>query len=207
MVRIRICPDLQGNSRTHDFTAGTLDNGFNVATDYSSRHKTVAVYWALRSGTAEDTVHGSAHFFEHLFASHLLKNGAESYRRLDDISSGNNFTTGPDSIQAYAYVKPQYVSEVVGIIGGCVTDPVWTPKILDRERAAVAQELREQQGSPFSSCLFGSLESAYPGHPLGRNVLGTQDNILAMSNGHLRTIWTPIPRPTHGPVRVRQPPP
>jgi predicted Zn-dependent peptidase len=166
------------------FTTSALSNGLTVATDYSPRHKTVAVQWALGSGSREDAFHGTAHYLEHMFSSSkVARDGAEVMRRLDDICSfgGNNFMTSQDSIMGFAYVKPQYAAEVIGTLGRCITDPAWTPEILERERSAIAEELVGQKSNPFRSCLWAAMACAYPNHPAGRNNLGPQENIEAMS--------------------------
>jgi predicted Zn-dependent peptidase len=170
------------------FASGILPNGFGVMTDYSPRHKTVAVHWAMRSGSREDILPGTAHFFEHIFSSaHVAPGGDEVMRRFDDVSSfgGCNFETTPDSIVGFAYVQPQYAAEIIGTMGRCVLHPSWTPEILERERAVIAEELVSQKDHPYSTCLWASTACAYPGHPAGRDNLGSRDNIAAMSEAHL----------------------
>ncbi len=61
------------------------------------------------------------------------------------------------------------------IIGDILTHSSFDPEELERERGVILQEIGQANDTPDDIIFDHFQETAYPGQPMGRPVLGTED--------------------------------
>ena len=78
-----------------------------------------------------------------------------------------------------------------------VDHPALRPEEVDGEREVILEELAAAADDPDDVAVVALFEALFPGHPLGREVLGTEDSIEAMSRDDVAEFFGTWYRPTN----------
>lgn len=143
--------------------------------------KTASVCLSVAYGSRHDSVGrgGMAHLLEHLLMSAPLGGGPSFCERVERLGGHANAETGLEQMLFYARVHADDVGAVVDLLCRSVFLPELTEDLLNRERAVVVQELESAAVDPSDVVQDAMLAALFPGHPLGRPVGGTIDEVRA----------------------------
>ncbi|MGW3464493.1 M16 family metallopeptidase [Streptomyces olivaceoviridis] len=129
---------------------------------------------------------GTAHLLEHLLMSASLDGGPSLSERIERLGGAANATTGLDHMFFQAQVLNEDVPEVLAMMSTALLRPRLDDAVLASERQAVLQELAAAAADPSDQVQDAFLESVFRGHPLGRPVGGTAEEIEATDVHSLR---------------------
>jgi predicted Zn-dependent peptidase len=179
-------------------TLTTLANGLRVASRPMQSVETIAVGLYAATGSRHETasVNGVAHLFEHVvFKGAGGRSGREISELIENVGGDLNASTDRELTAFYASLLAPDLALGVRLLADLVRRPHFEERHLELEKKVVLQELAEALDTP-SDLVFEQLQAAaFPGQPLGRSVLGTEETIRSISvadlNHWLETQYAP----------------
>ncbi|WP_330456140.1 insulinase family protein [Streptomyces sp. NBC_00820] len=121
---------------------------------------------------------GTAHLMEHLLMSAPTAGGCSLVEYVQRLGGSANATTGLDRMLFQVRVLNRDAPEVAALLARSVLRPVLTEEALESERKVVLQELAAAAADPSDVVQDAFLGRIFAGHPLGRPVGGTRDELL-----------------------------
>lgn len=129
---------------------------------------------------------GTAHFIEHtLFKGTSDKSAAVINSCLDKLGGELNAYTTKEEIILHATVLKEDIWKAVGLLLDLASRANFPEKEIETERGVILDEIISYKDSPADD-LYDNFESRiYRGHPLGRNVLGTEESVKDITRDDL----------------------
>jgi predicted Zn-dependent peptidase len=157
--------------QTHRLT--TLDSGVRVVTEAMPAVRSVALGLWIGTGSRGETdaQAGLSHLLEHLLFKGTAKYGSlEIDQIFDAMGAELNAGTGKETTSVYARVIDEHVAEAFDVM----TDMVFRPALrdVDSERAVILEEIAMYEDDPQEKVFDLLGEAVFPGHPLGRAIIG-----------------------------------
>ncbi len=126
----------------------------------------------------EENEHGMAHFIEHvIFKGTKNRKNYHIISRLEDVGGEiNAYTTKEETCIHSSFLKVDYKRAIELIYDICFNS-VFPEKELSREKSVILDEILSYQDNPSELIFDDFEEQVYHGLPIGRNILGTQENL------------------------------
>jgi predicted Zn-dependent peptidase len=141
----------------------------------------VAFDAGARTERAEEN--GMAHFLEH-----LVFKGGEKYATYTDVNETAerlggvlNAYTSHDLVAFHITVRAESAPQAIDLLSDFVGRPRIDAEELDRERGVVIQEINRAYDQPSTVAEYLIDRAAFGEHPLGRTVLGPEENLRGFS--------------------------
>ena len=156
----------------------------------------VVVMLAVGSRFEEDRIGGVSHFIEHLFfkGTRRRPSAKEIAEAIEGVGGVMNASTDKELTVYWTRVPADRLELAVDVLFDIVSDSQLAPDDVERERLVILEELKMYLDQPqdYVHSLFESI--MWPGHPLGRDIIGTvesvsktsRDDLLAYLDGHYR---------------------
>ena len=163
----------------------TLDGGMRVLTSAipHARSVSVSIFAGVGSRYEQVETAGISHVVEH-----LLFKGTERRPAPEQISGAvegvggvMNAGTEQELTVYYCKVARQYMGDVLDLLFDMVRNSIVDPKEVKRERLVVVEELNMINDFPNQKVEAILDEMLWPDHPLGRDIGGTRDSVMAMT--------------------------
>jgi predicted Zn-dependent peptidase len=167
----------------------TLANGLRIATDTMARLETAAIGLWVNVGARHETAqqNGIAHFLEHMaFKGTARRSALQIASEIEDVGGYLNAYTSNESTAYYARVLRADVPLALDVIADITLNPAFDPREIEVERGVILQEIGQMLDTPDDVIFEWLQETAYPGQPMGRSILGTTDRVSAFSGTDLR---------------------
>jgi predicted Zn-dependent peptidase len=175
----------------------TLPNGLRVVTDRMDTVETASVGVWVGVGARHETVevNGVSHLLEHMAFKGTRRRSARAIaEEIEDVGGHLNAYTSRENTAYYARVLAGDVPLAVDILSDILQHSAFEPVELERERTVIVQEIGQVEDTPDDLIFDRFQEVAYPGQPLGRPVLGSEDRVRNMSRdaiaGYMRDNYT-----------------
>ena len=168
----------------------SLSNGMRIATDHMDGIASAAVGVWVDVGSRYETEaqSGLSHFLEH-----MAFKGTGSRTALEiasAIESGGGFMNAYTSHERTAYFV-RLLSEEIGtaieILADILRDSRFAEEDVELERQVILQEIGRNKDSPEDCVRNNIMARIFPDHPLGRDILGTVENVSSFQPGDLRS--------------------
>ncbi len=160
-----------------------LPSGLTVVSDTMPRVETLSFGAYVGAGTRHETaeVNGVSHFLEHMAFKGTQKRDALAIaREIENVGGHLNAYTAREQTAYYCKVLKEDLGLAVDIIGDILTHSTFIPEELERERGVILQEIGQANDTPDDIIFDHFQATAFPGQPMGRPTLGTEDVIKAM---------------------------
>lgn len=174
---------------TADYQIYTLPNGIRIAHKQVTHTKVVHCGFILDVGSRDEKPQqqGLAHFWEHMaFKGTQKRKAFHILNRLDSVGGELNAYTTKEKICFYASVLDRHFENALELLTDITFDSVFPEKQIERERNVILEEMAMYYDSPedaiqdeFDTIVFGS-------HPLGKNILGTNESIRSFRREDFR---------------------
>jgi len=144
---------------------------------------TALVAFDAGARTEHEAENGMAHFLEHL----VFKGGDKypNHRAINEtaetLGGVLNAYTSHDLVAFHITARAEAAGEAIDLLTDFVARPRLDPEELDRERGVVIQEINRAFDQPSMVAEYLIDRAAFGDHPLGRPVLGTEENLRAFS--------------------------
>jgi predicted Zn-dependent peptidase len=148
-----------------------------------TRALTALVAFDAGSRTERPEENGMAHFLEHL----VFKGGDKypDHRAINNtaerLGGVLNAYTSHDLVAFHITVRAEAAPEALDLLTDFVARPRLDADELDRERGVVIQEINRAYDQPAVVAEYLIDRASFGEHPLGRTVLGTEENLRAFS--------------------------
>jgi predicted Zn-dependent peptidase len=175
-----------------------LPNGLTVVVERMPHYPSVTAGVWVKSGSRQETpsTNGASHFVEHLvFKGTPTRTYTDIYKSFDRMGGVLDAFTSREIMGFYFRVQKAHFPEAFEVLGDMLVNASFPENELERERGVILEEIKMVNDTP--SDLVGDLflARAYPGHPLGRPVQGTEGSVSAMTRAsvmrHYRNMMQP----------------
>jgi predicted Zn-dependent peptidase len=166
----------------------TLDNGVRLVTeDLPHAYSVTAGLWMeVGSRDEEPTQSGISHFIEHMaFKGTARRDALAIARELDRLGGLANAFTSKESTCFHARTLAEHLETISDLLTDIFLHPAYDAIEVERERQVILQEICAVEDTPdeLVHVLFG--QNFWPGHPMGRPVLGSSESVGAVGRQDL----------------------
>lgn len=124
---------------------------------------------------------GVSHFLEHLMFKGTTRRSAKDIAEtVDDVGGQLNAATDRENTCYYIKLLPEHLDLGMDILSDMLLNSKFAVEDIEKERQVVLEEISLYEDSPDELVHDLHLHSLWPGHALGRNILGTRESIAAM---------------------------
>ena len=178
--------------------ATTLDCGLTVVTDPMPDVRSVAVgFWVGTGSRDEDGgLAGASHFLEHLLFKGTETRSARSIAEaVDEVGGDMNAFTTKEYTAFYLRVLSDALDTGLDILSDIMWQPAFRPDEVEAERQVILEEILMHGDEPADLVHEVLAEALWPGHPLGRDVLGTEESIEGLKRDDIAAFHAQHYRP------------
>ncbi|WP_407048245.1 M16 family metallopeptidase [Methyloraptor flagellatus] len=167
----------------------TLGNGLTIATETMPQLESASVgVWVnagARSEAAEE--HGISHLLEHMaFKGTQRRTARQIAEEIEAVGGEINAATSVEHTNYYARVLKDDIPLALDILSDILTDSVFDADELQREQHVILQEIGAAHDTPEDHVFDLLQESAFPGQPIGRPILGTPETVSSFGPDAIR---------------------
>ncbi len=166
-----------------------LASGLTVATAAIPGVETLAVAVHTAAGARHETeaTNGLAHLFEHMVFKGTARRSARAIAEAaEDVGGQLNAWTSRDMTVFHARLLARDLPLGVDLLADMVLNAAFDDDELAREKDVVLSELGEARDTP-DDIVFDHLQAvAFPGQPVGRSILGSEDSLARLTADDLR---------------------
>ncbi|MDJ0797472.1 MAG: pitrilysin family protein [Calothrix sp. MO_167.B12] len=166
-----------------------LDNGLTfIHQEIPHTPVVVADVWVRAGVTREpEPWFGMAHFLEHMIFKGTANLGPGVFdREIENRGGVTNAATSYDYAHYSLTTATDYLEETLPQLGELLLNAAIPQSEFVRERDVVLEEILQSYDDPDWVGFQSLLQSAYPNHPYGRSVLGTQEELMQHSPEAMR---------------------
>ncbi|MGV6871365.1 M16 family metallopeptidase [Pseudochelatococcus sp. B33] len=168
-----------GNGRVR-LTA--LDSGLRIVTETMPHVATVALGVWVGAGARHELPgeHGLSHLLEHMaFKGTAGRDARAIVEAIESVGGDLNAETGVEHTSYTVRLMGEDIALGLEILADILTDSVFDPDELSREKNVILQEIGSIEDTPDELATDLFLEAAFPGQALGRSILGTPESVAA----------------------------
>lgn len=148
------------------------------------RHSTsVVLMFAGGSRLEEDRLGGISHFIEHLYfkGTHRRQTSKEIADAIEGVGGFINASTDKELTAYWARVPSEHMRLGLDVLFDIVSNSRLDPADVEKERMVILDELRMYQDQPQDLVQNLFEELIWPGHPLGRDIAGTEESVSRLT--------------------------
>lgn len=144
----------------------------------------------------DERLAGVSHFIEHLLfkGTRRRPTSKEIADAIEGVGGFINASTDKELTAYWTRVPAEHLELGLDVLSDIVSNSKLTPEDVEKERMVILEELKMYQDQPQDYVLNLLEEAIWPGHPLGRDIAGTEesvarltrDDILEYSDAHYR---------------------
>ncbi len=164
-----------------------LANGIKVVHRQTSRdvaHCALMVDTGSRDENA--TENGMAHLIEHMIFKGTKKRKAfHVLSRMENVGAELNAFTTKEETCIHASFTKQHYARALELFADVAFNAVFPAAELEKEKEVILDEINAYRDTP-SEEIFDEFENqVFNGHPIGRNILGTEDSVRSLSRNDI----------------------
>lgn len=156
------------------YSTFTLPNGLRII--HASCPTNVAYCgYAVDAGTRDERPEeqGMAHFVEHLIFKGTHKRKAwHILNRMENVGGDLNAYTNKEETMIYSAFLKEHFPRAVELLTDIVFNSIFPQAEIEKEVEVIIDEIQSYEDSPAELIFDDFEELIFPGHPLGRNILG-----------------------------------
>jgi predicted Zn-dependent peptidase len=169
-----------------------LDCGIRLVTEPmgDARSVTLGVWVGTGSRDEDDQRSGASHFLEHLlFKGTPSWSAADIAEAVDEVGGDMNAFTTKEYTVFYIRLLSEDLPLGLDVLGAIMTDPALRPEDIDAERQVILDEILMHADEPSDLSAEQCVGAMFPGHPLGREVLGVPASVQALDGAEIRRFF------------------
>lgn len=171
-----------------NFKKTKLKNGLRIITVPMKDTPTATVLVLVETGSKYETkeINGLSHFLEHMCFKGTANRpkAADISRELDSLGAQYNAFTSQEFTGYYAKAQAKKLPQLIDIISDMYLNPTFDAKEIEKEKGVIVEEIKMYEDMPHKYVheIFNTL--LYGDQPAGWDVIGTQENVRAMTRDH-----------------------
>jgi predicted Zn-dependent peptidase len=170
----------------------TLGNGLRIITEEIPYVKSATIGIWVGTGSRCETMEnmGISHFIEHLlFKGTETRSAKQIAETVDAVGGQLNAFTAKEYTCYYIKVVDHQMGLAVDILSDMLFHPKFDVSDIEKERDVILEEIYMYEDSPDEIVHDLYMETVWPDHPLGRNILGTIDSLSATKEASVRKYY------------------
>jgi predicted Zn-dependent peptidase len=167
-----------------------LPSGLVVVTDAMPHLETAALGVWVGSGSRDERPdeHGISHLLEHMaFKGTSRRSARQIAEEIEAVGGDLNAATSIETTAYYARVLKADVPLALDVLSDILSDPSFDPEELQREQNVIVQEIGAAEDTPDDLIWDRLQDTAFPGQPIGRSILGTPTTVRSFDRTRLAT--------------------
>jgi predicted Zn-dependent peptidase len=160
-----------------------LPSGLTVVTAAMPAVQTASLAITIGAGSRDETPreHGLAHFLEHMAFKGTRRRSARAIAEEIEAAGGDiNAATSVETTSYTARVLAEDVPLGLDVLSDILTDSVFDPDEIEREKDVVLQEIAAVEDTPDDIVFDHFTATAYAGQAISRPILGTRKTVKAL---------------------------
>ena len=165
-----------------------LANGLRVAVDEMPEVESASLGIWVACGTRHESaeLNGMAHMLEHMaFKGTRTRSARAIAEEIENVGGSLNAYTGREITAYHASVLKEDTGLGIELVADILRNSVFDPDELQRERGVILQEIGQALDTPDDVIFDQFQQTALPGQPLGRPVLGTAHSVETIGRDDL----------------------
>lgn len=165
-----------------------LDGGLRLVTEQLPGLRSAAIGFWVGVGAREEPAdrNGASHFLEHLlFKGSERRSAQEIAESIESIGGDMNAFTAQELTAFTVRIPYDAVELAIDILCDIMWSPSLRPEEVEAERQVILEEIRMRDDAPDEVVHDLFSEALFPGHVLGREVLGTRESIVGMGRDEI----------------------
>ena len=182
-----------------------LPSGLSLATEPMKDARSVCIGFWVGTGARDEASGeaGASHFLEHLLFKGTADRTASAIAEMvDEVGGDFNAFTTKEYTSFYIRLLAEHLPLGLDILSDIMWKPALRPDDLEAERQVILDEILMHADEPSDEAAEQSSALLFPGHPLGREVLGDHESVSGMDAGHIRQFFGAHYRPANMVVAV-----
>ncbi len=182
-----------------------LPCGIQLVTEAMADVRSVAIGFWVGTGSRDESDEraGASHFLEHLLFKGTPTRSAEAIAEaLDEVGGDCNAFTTKEYTAFYVRLLAEHLGLGLDILGDIMSEPALRPADVDAERTVILDEILMHADEPADLAAELWTAALFPGHPLGRDTLGTAESVGELSAPDIRRFFDQHYRPSNMVVSV-----
>ncbi len=167
----------------------TLSNGVRVLIEPVATARSIAAGVWVHAGSRDETEEeaGITHFIEHMVFKGTAKRKTHHIaRRMESVGGYLNAFTTKDHTCYYARGLDEHVGRAIDVVSDLIVSPQFPASEIPKEQEVVIEEIRMYADQP-EELVFDHAETVlYPGHSLGRPIIGTEESVKGLTRDSLQ---------------------
>ena len=171
-----------------EFKVDKLKNGLTVVGEINKSAKSSAVGFFVKTGARDENlqINGVSHFLEHMvFKGTDRLSPFAVNEAFDKMGAEYNAFTGEENTVFYAAVLPEYLTDVTKLWVEMMR-PALRTEDFNIEKQVIKEEIAMYKDQPNFDVLDRCRLLYFGSHPCGHSVLGSEENIDAMTAEQMR---------------------
>ena len=161
-----------------------LPSGLSVISHRMPQVETVALGVWAGAGSRDETPgqNGLAHLLEHMaFKGTPTRTAFDIAAQIEAAGGDMNASTSMEKTAYYARVLKDDWRLALDVMGDIVMNPLFQADDLKLEKGVILQEIAAARDTPDDLVFDLAQANAWPGHALGRDILGTRETVSSFS--------------------------
>eukprot|EP01114_Cavostelium_apophysatum_P013976 TRINITY_DN34_c0_g1_i1.p1 TRINITY_DN34_c0_g1~~TRINITY_DN34_c0_g1_i1.p1 ORF type:complete len:513 (-),score=143.21 TRINITY_DN34_c0_g1_i1:115-1653(-) len=173
--------------KTPPYQQTTLSNQIRVASEENHGEIATIAVW-IDAGSVYETKenNGTAHFLEHMaFKGTNRRTRIQLEQEIEDMGGSLNAYTSREQTMFQLKAFKNDVPKAMDILSDILLNSKYDQAAIEQERGTILREY-EEVSKETHEVIFDHLHTAaFQGHPLGRTILGSKENIRKISRDDL----------------------
>lgn len=160
----------------------TLPSGLRIVSDAMRDLETASLGVWVAAGSRHEAAqeHGLSHLLEHMAFKGTRRRSARAIAEEIETAGGDlNAATSVEQTAYYARVLAADTGLALDILADILTESVFEPAELEREKDVILQEIGAVEDTPDDLVFDLFNAAAYPEQPIGRPILGTPEQVAS----------------------------
>ena len=179
------------------YNTATLPNGLRII-HRASASPVVYCGIGIRAGSRQEELgeEGLAHFCEHTtFKGTRQRSALQILNCLESVGGDLNAFTNKEDTVFYAAIQREHFSRAVDLLTDIVFHSQYPQHEIEHEVDVICDEIESYNDSP-AELIYDEFENLlFAGHPLGHNILGSRERVLAFTSEDARRFTRKFYRP------------
>jgi len=157
-----------------------LPSGLTLVSEAMPHVRSVAIGVWLKRGSRHEPAEqaGISHFIEHMVFKGTRHRSAEQIAsEVDSIGGHMDAFTAKEFASFHLKVLDEHLPLAVDILGDIVRNPLFDAAEMTKEKKVIFEEINMVEDTPDDLVMELFVEAFWPGHPLGRPILGTKESV------------------------------
>jgi predicted Zn-dependent peptidase len=166
----------------------SLPNGITLMTESMAHVRSAAIGVWLKRGSRHETAGqwGLSHFIEHmLFKGTAHRTAEQLAEEVDSLGGHLDAFTSKEQACFHLKVLDEHVPRAVAILADLVMNPLFDAEEMAKEKKVICEEIKMVEDTPDDLVLEQLCSAMWPGHPLGRPILGDATSVRGFTRSEL----------------------